>query len=65
MASKYNVGLPVGSPDDLDPSLFKLSDEEIEFVASQTGIKEREELKNHLLEVQREAYAVSSAFHCV
>ena len=63
MASRENFGL-VGSPDDLDPSLYKLTDEEADFVCNQTGIKDPVELQDHLLQVQREAYAVSSRFIC-
>ena len=45
---------------DLDPSLYDPSREEVDFLKSQTGIKNDEELKQHVLSVQREAWSVSS-----
>ncbi|EPT00914.1 hypothetical protein FOMPIDRAFT_86237 [Fomitopsis schrenkii] len=42
----------------LDPSLYKLGDEEASFFKQTTGIKDGEKLRQHILEVQKEAYAV-------
>ena len=47
-----------GSPNDLDDSLYQLDEDELEFLSSQTGIKDPIELKRHVVNVQREAYAV-------
>ena len=41
----------------LDPSLYEV---DYEFFSGQTGIKDPEELKKHILKVQREAFAVST-----
>lgn len=43
----------------LDPSLYAPSPEEVAFLKSQTGIQDDEELKHHILAVQREAWEVS------
>lgn len=43
----------------LDPSLYAPSPEEVAFLKSQTGIQDDEELKQHILAVQREAWEVS------
>ena len=45
----------------LDETLYKIDDQALEFMKSQTGIQDAEELKQHILAVQAEAYAVSSA----
>jgi len=42
----------------LDPTLLSLRDDERDFFASQTGIFDEEELRVHILRVQRLAYAV-------
>ena len=42
---------------------YKLEKDEIEFFSSQTGIKDPEELKKHILNVQREAYDVCDSFN--
>ena len=47
-----------GSTSDLDDSLYRLDEEEIEFLSSQTGIQDPAEIKRHVVSVQREAYAV-------
>jgi hypothetical protein len=47
---------PPGPP--LDPSLYSLSGEELEFFKTQTGIHDEEELKNHIIAIQTKAYAV-------
>ena len=47
---------PVTPP--LDPSFYNLDEEESSFLKTQTGIKDDQELKRHILEVQAEAYAV-------
>ena len=49
---------------DLNEDLFQLEDDEREFVTNQTGINDPEELKKHVLQVQKEIYAVSSV-QCV
>lgn len=43
----------------LDESLYKLGEAEYEFFSSQTGIKDPEELKEHIISVQSEVYRVS------
>ena len=43
----------------LDESFYQPSDEEREFLSQQTGISDPEELKKHVLQVQKEVYAVS------
>jgi hypothetical protein len=40
----------------LDPTLLNLSEQEAEFLKSQTGIRDDEALKNHIIEVQKKAY---------
>ena len=45
----------------LDESLYKLDDVEVAFFCAQTGIQDPEELKQHILAVQKEAYAVRAA----
>ncbi|KAI0336236.1 hypothetical protein GY45DRAFT_592101 [Cubamyces sp. BRFM 1775] len=42
----------------LDARLYSLKDEELEFMKSETGISDEEELKDHILRVQAEAYSV-------
>ena len=42
---------------------YKLEKDEIEFFSSQTGIKDPEELKKHMLNVQREAYDVCDSLN--
>lgn len=44
---------------ELDPSLYKPDPNEIEFFKSQTGIQDDEELKKHIISVQKEAWEVS------
>ena len=55
---------PAASPNayanPLDETLYKIDDHALEFMKSQTGIEDAEELKQHILAVQAEAYAVSS-----
>ena len=43
----------------LDPSLYSPSSAEISFLKSQTGIRDDDELKEHVLNVQKEAWEVS------
>ncbi|KAF8510352.1 hypothetical protein BU17DRAFT_55447 [Hysterangium stoloniferum] len=57
------MAVPVSHPrvpivDPLDPTLYKMKAEEAVFMKDQTGIKGDEELKNHILTVQAEAYAI-------
>ncbi|KAI0066430.1 hypothetical protein BV25DRAFT_1820373 [Artomyces pyxidatus] len=42
----------------LDESLYKLEEDEAEFLKAQTGIQDDEELKKHLLKGQADAFAV-------
>ncbi|KAF8481384.1 hypothetical protein JB92DRAFT_2765634 [Gautieria morchelliformis] len=42
----------------LDPSLYHLDEDQLAFFKIQTGIQDEHELRNHILEVQAEAYAV-------
>jgi len=53
-------GLFASNGFDLDPSLLAttISDEELAFFKKQTGIEDTEELKDHILNVQREAYNI-------
>ncbi len=48
-----------GTRPSLDEQLYALDEAEFEFFSSQTGIKDGEELKKHIVKVQTEAYAVS------
>lgn len=45
-------------PKPLDEGLYELQEDEYEFLSSQTGIKEQEQLKEHVLAVQAEVYKV-------
>ena len=47
----------------LDDTLYTLGEEEIAFFKSQTGIDDEEELKRHILRLQKEAYEVRQC-HC-
>ena len=42
----------------LDPNLYKLEEDEAAFFKQATGIPDDEELKQHILRVQAEAYEV-------
>ncbi|KAI0336237.1 hypothetical protein GY45DRAFT_1316357 [Cubamyces sp. BRFM 1775] len=42
----------------LDPSLYSIEDDALEFMKASTGIQDPEELKKHILAVQEEAYAI-------
>lgn len=42
----------------LDPSFYKLADDEAAFYKAMTGIQDAEELKRHILSVQAKAYDV-------
>lgn len=44
---------------ELDESLYNLEDEEVKFVMQQTGLKDADEVKQHIIKVQHEVYAVS------
>jgi len=48
----------------LDPSLYSLTPEETVFFKTQLGIDQDEELKRHILEVQRRAYK-SAPYPCI
>ena len=43
----------------LDPSIYNLDEEQRVFFKEQTGIQDDNELRDHILQVQAEAYAVS------
>lgn len=47
----------------LDPNLYGLDPDALEFFQQQTGITEEDDLKRHILVVQAKAFAVSDAFH--
>ena len=47
----------------LDPSLYKLEDDAAAFFKQVTGIHDDEELKQHILRVQTEAYNVWIPHH--
>lgn len=54
----------------VDPSLYALAGDDLRFFKAQTGIEDDEELKEHVLAVQKEAYQVrlfdfSAACGCV
>lgn len=40
---------------------YQLDDVEIQFLSSQTGIHDPEELKKHILQIRNEVYAVSDS----
>jgi hypothetical protein len=44
----------------LDDSYYQLDDVELQFLSTHTGIFDAEELKKHVLAVQKELYAVSA-----
>lgn len=44
----------------LDPSLYKLEGESLDFYKRETGIADEELLKEHILTVQRKAFEVST-----
>lgn len=48
---------------ELDPSLFKPTPDEVDFFKTMTGIQDFEELKDHILRVQKEAYEVRHSSH--
>ena len=51
-----------------DPSLLNLDEEEFSFFGNWAGIRDEEELKKHIIEVQAKAYAVrghSNAVVCL
>lgn len=47
---------------DLDESFYEVDEIDEQFLEEQTGIKDPEEVKKHLIQVQREVYAVRMAF---
>ena len=46
----------------LDEGHYVINDEALEFMKSQTGIKDAEELKKHIIQVQTDACVVSPRF---
>ena len=42
----------------IDPSVYALNGNELAFFKTQTGIQNEDELRDHILAVQAEAYAV-------
>ncbi len=49
----------LGKLNPLYENLYKLDEEGLAFMKTQTGIEDEEELKNHIIAVQAEAYEVS------
>ena len=49
------------TPVPLDPSLYSIEGDALEFMKASTGIQDPEELKKHILAVQEEAYAVRTS----
>lgn len=47
----------------IDESLYSIKDDAAAFLKQLTGIKDDEELKQHILSVQRVAFAVRAYFH--
>lgn len=47
---------------DLDPSLYHLDPDELEFFKVQTGIQDEEELKEHIIAIQAEAWKVRMVY---
>jgi len=47
-----NIAIP------LDPKIYTLAEDELEFYRKETGIQDADEIKEHILQVQAEAYAV-------
>ncbi|CDO69705.1 hypothetical protein BN946_scf184851.g93 [Trametes cinnabarina] len=48
----------------LDPSFYSIDDEALEFMKKLTGIEDPEELKQHIMSVQREAYTIYP-YNCI
>lgn len=46
----------------LNPESYRLAEDEIAFHKAQTGIQDDEELKSHIIAVQRDAYEAGSTF---
>jgi hypothetical protein len=49
----------------LDPSLYDLTPEALQFFKSETDITDDEELKKHILAVQERAYKVDQLYYSV
>ena len=47
----------------LDENLYRPEPEEQAFLSAQTGIRDLEELRKHILQVQKEVYAVCGPLH--
>ena len=47
---------------DLDPSIYNPSKESVDFFKKVTGISDDDELKQHIIDVQKDAWHVSSSF---
>ena len=56
-ADTPSFGKVVGDAD-LDDALYDLDDIETEFLLQQTGLKDPEEVKKHIIQIQHEVYAV-------
>jgi hypothetical protein len=50
--------IKLGNTPNLDESLYSLNPEETAFYQAQTGIQDEQELKAHIMSVQRQAFAV-------
>lgn len=56
-------GVPKRDPNDfpLDERMFTLlREEDLEFIGQYTGIQDHEQLKAHIMDIQKEAYPVRS-----
>ncbi|KAI1797519.1 hypothetical protein LXA43DRAFT_877015 [Ganoderma leucocontextum] len=58
MSSTTELEKEFGRFNPLDERLYKLEDEELAFMKTQTGIEDEEELKKHILAIQAEAYDI-------
>ena len=59
MATPDNVSLEQKHPPQLDPSLYSLVEKgDLQFFKDQTRIRDDEELREHIFEVQKKAYEV-------
>ncbi|KAG1745220.1 hypothetical protein EDB19DRAFT_2023695 [Suillus lakei] len=58
------MALSLTSNAPLDPSLYRLDPDALEFFKQQTGITEEDDLKHHILAVQAKAFAVAP-YYCI
>ncbi|OBZ78828.1 hypothetical protein A0H81_00367 [Grifola frondosa] len=62
MADESNLVSQTPAP--LTEDIYSLDEKELEFMRSQTGIQDERLLKEHILKVQAEAYAIHP-YHCI